>query len=531
MTRRPAPRTESLTALLQRVGPSLSTELVERLVADGVSAEAARQRLARGARDDDVVKLAGIRFQHNARFLYLGHQFGDADFWRAVERAFERAGGSYWAAVTGMKARGGRVRLVDFPVACGAPAFRKGQSPPQHVLDRLQAIQLLETEEVGEETYVKFRPNAYRCDPPEVVRARLLAESVALEGVRDWMRKLGFTSYEQTRVRGQDPAPEVSSIAWDLSGPSYIRPMARPTAERLRPGFVVADIILRDLVDAPTVAAMVRKHDMASALPNIPPIMPFLVADAFTQEGHRLAKQKGLLPTTTAQLLGDIIARALRELVEMLTNLGATAAVNPDHLYKVLREWTRIEGAADNLRGALFELAIAYLVKEVDGGFVKAGVQVTDPWTRRSAEIDVLLDRPEGQSVLVIECKAKTPGNTVSFDQAQRWREDRVPVIYSALSGESRYLGRAFRFELWSNGGFRPEAATWLAAQTQDPRFETAWRDGVAVRAYTARAKSAAITKIMNEHYFRHPLVQRPAPSAIGRVVDRTDQLVGADSS
>jgi hypothetical protein len=527
VTRPPPFRAEPLTALLKRVGPSLSTELVEQLVDTGISADAARQRIARGARDFDVVKLAGIRFQHNARFIYLGDQFGDIAFWRAVERAFERGGASYWAAVSGMKARGGRVRLVDFPIVCGAPASRKGQYSPEHLLDRLKAIQLLEIEEVGEDVFVKFRPLAYRCDPPEVVRARLLAESVALEGVRNWMRKLGFTSYEQTRIRGQDPAPEVSSIAWDLSGPSYIRPMARPAGGKLRPGFVVADIILRLQVDAQTVAAVVRKHDMASALPSIPPIMPFLIADSFTPEGHRLAKQKGLIPTTTAQLLGDIVARALRELVEMLTNLGATAAVNPDHLEKVLRELTRIEGAADNLRGALFELAVAYLVKEVEGGFVKAGVQVTDPWTRRSADIDVLLDRPDGKSVLVIECKAKVPGNAVSLEQARKWREDRVPLIYSALEGDSRYAGRTFTFELWSNGGFRPEAEAWLTAQGADPRFETAWRNGDAVRAYTAQAKSAAITKIMNEHYFRHPLVRLTSASATGRVEDSAGQAVG----
>jgi hypothetical protein len=514
VTRAPRPRTDSLIALLRQAGPSLSTELVERLVAAGVSPAAARQRIARGARDFDVVKLAGIRFQHNARFLYVADQFGDADFWRAVERAFERAGAAYWAAVTGMKARGGRVRLADFAVACGAPAARKGQYSPKHLLDRLQAIQLLETEEMGEEVFVKFRPHTYKCDPPEVVRARLLAESVALEGVRDWMRKLGFTSFDQTRVRGQDPAPEVSSIAWDLTGPSYIRPMAHATGAGLRPGFVVADILLRGQVDAPAVAATVRKHDMASAQPRIPPIMPFLVADAFTREGHRLAKQKGLLPTTIAQLLGEAIARALQDLVEMLTNLGATAAVNPDHLDKVLCELTRIEGAADNLRGALFELAVAYLVKEVEGGFVKAGVQVTDVWTRRSAEIDVLLDRPDGRSVLVIECKAKTPGSTVSLDQARRWREDRVPLIYSALEGDSRYADRAFTFELWSNGAFRPEALAWLAAQGQDLRFETAWRDGDAVRTYMGQARSAAISKIMNEHYFRHPLARLAARPA-----------------
>jgi hypothetical protein len=61
---------ESVTALLKRVGPSLSTELIAEMARHGVSTTSARQRIARA--ESDVVRLAGLRFPHNARFLYLG---------------------------------------------------------------------------------------------------------------------------------------------------------------------------------------------------------------------------------------------------------------------------------------------------------------------------------------------------------------------------------------------------------------------------------------------------------------------------
>src|SRR6202012_4230700 len=101
----------------------------------------------------------------------------------------------------------------------------------------------------------------------------------------------------------------------------------------------------------------------------------------FSNDAYRLARSKGIVATTTRMLLGDEISRALQELVDILTNLGATAAVNPGHLEHVLSTLTRIQGAAANVRGALFELAIGYLVKEVEGGYMKAGEKVRDPDT------------------------------------------------------------------------------------------------------------------------------------------------------
>lgn len=505
---------EDLASLLQRTGPSLTTELIEQMTRAGASAEAARQRVARGLASGagDIKRLAGLRFQYNARFVYREEQYGDQRFWGALERAFLRYAPSYWYVVAGLRSRGGCVPLALFPTMAGAPLARQRQLSPRILLERLVAIQLLEQfEDENETKYVRFKPHHYRSEPVPLIRARLLAEQIALEGIRSWMRRLGIGSYDQVRIRGDAKAPEVSSVSWDLSAPSYLRPLVSRTTNGLRPGFAVLDINLRDMLDEHAVGNFVRKHDLASAPVKVAPILPFLIADSFTSDAFGLAKQKGILATTIGHLLGEEVAKALRDLIDLLTDMGATAAVNPDHVERVFGTLSRIEGAAANLRGPLLELTVAYLLKEIEGGSVEVGRKVTDVMTGRSAEIDVMLMRPNGGGVLAIECKAKSPGTRLSLEAVKRWLEVQVPVMIAALRWQSRFADSDLRFELWTNAPMDSAALAWLKSNAKlYPKAQIGWRDGSAMKTYVRNAKSGAIMKILNEHFFQHPLEATP---------------------
>jgi hypothetical protein len=50
-------------------------------------------------------------------------------------------------------------------------------------------------------------------------------------------------------------------------------------------------------------------------------------------------------------------------------------------------------------------------------------------------------------------------------------------------------------------------ALDWLNSNVNlYPGVEIGWRDGSAMKTYVRQAKSGAITKILNEHFFQHPL-------------------------
>ncbi|MDO9461971.1 MAG: hypothetical protein Q7N95_17880 [Alphaproteobacteria bacterium] len=497
-----------IVSLLRRIGPALTTELIAEMAKDGISATAARQRIARSR--GEVTRLAGLRFTQNARFVYLPDQFGDQAYWAAIERVFRSHGASYWGAVVGMKARGGLYPRKFFASVCGCPNSRKRQLSPNRVFERLSAINLLEEIEDNStgDKLVKFRPHVYGADPLATVRARLIAEDVILHGMKEWCRRVGFGSFDLVRIRGDENPPVVSSITWDMSAPSYARPLVRAVGAGLKPGFIVCDVNLRGALDEDDVKLFVRKHDMASGPSEVAPIMPFLLADGFTSAGFNFARQKGVLATTVSHLFGEDVATALRDLIGLLTDMGAKVSVDPEHIERVLTSLTRIEGAANNLRGALFELVVGNLVKDVEGGCMQAGRKWTENETQRSAEIDVLLDRPENRGVLVIECKSKIPGSRVNLEEVQKWRDDRVPLLHRILRDNLRYSDKPLTFELWTNGPLGADVLSWLNSLPVPDDYTVGWKDGEGMKVYAAKAQSPSIRKILNEHYFRHPLAR-----------------------
>lgn len=493
------------TDLLRELGPGLTTRYIAELVATGVSEAAARKRVQRASAD--YQRLAGIRFEKNARFIYLPEDYGDIHFWTRLEEAFHTHGKCYWAALVNLRARGGMCRKERFAQISGAPIARKRQLAPAAILERLIAIQLLEEIEIDNHTYIRFRPIHLRSTPVAVINATALAEFVALHGLKEWARRLGLGSFNKFRMRGDENPPVVSAMTFDLSAPSYFRPLLRLDQGIAKPGFLACDVNLFQIVQADEVEAFVRKCDCASFSQNVGRIMPMLVGDVFSSEGLDLAKSKGILAVTLENLFGLELARALRDLVRILTDAGATASVNPDHLAKVMRVLTQVEGAAANLRGHLFELVVGSLVKDVEGGFLKTGQRLREMETGRKAEVDVQLDKENNAGFLIIECKAKAPGARVSESDVRKWYTDRVPLIYRILDTSCKNLQTPFHFEIWTNGIFAESALDWLRAQRRScDGYTVGWKDGSDLKRYADKANNSSLRSMLNEHYFRNPL-------------------------
>ena len=479
------------------------------MIDGGVAAPTARQRLNRAK--SSYKMLAGLAFEKRSRFIYLEDQYGDQKFWAALERVFRATGKSYWGAVSGLESRGGWCLKSHFPIVCGAPLNRSKQLSPDRILERLAAINLLkeEVQEGFSEPLITFTPHHYPTIELANMRAILLAEYVAILAISDWAKRVGFGSFGKFRLRGGAELPVVSAVAWDITAPSYMRPIVSARGGSIKPGFFVCDVNLHASVDVDAVKLFIRKHDMASAPEKVAPILPFFIADGFTPDAFDAARSAGIIATTIEQLFGKELAEALRGLVQLLSDTGATAAVNPEKLEMVLNELTRIEGAAQNLRGDLFELVIGNLVREVEDGFLSTGKEITNTQTGRKAEIDVLLDFPDGDKSLVIECKAKSPGSKVSLSEVEKWYSERVSFIAETLRLSKHYADKELRFELWSNGLFHDRALEWLKKQpTKFDGHSVGWKDGTEVKEYSGAVKNKSTRNILNEHYFNHPLTK-----------------------
>jgi hypothetical protein len=495
----------TVTDILELSGPMTTSHAARFLQETGLSPEAARKAVSR--RSKGISTLHGLPFPKRARFIYLDVQFGTDNYWSKLTEAIHEANPAYAAALSGLRARGGVVLRKHFDIISGSPTIQKRQLASSVVLERLKSVKLMTSVMIDGlgECVVLGQSNSINSIQLKVLRARLLTESVLLDAIRSWATRMNMTSQKVTRIRDESPMPKVGTFNFDISGPSYLRPLLSFANGEPQPGFFVADVILGQDLDEQMVSPFIRKCVMLGNLGKVKPVIPMLIADNFTPDALWLCRSKGIIATRPATLFGNDVARALEDLLKTLTNASSAVNETPSQLESLFRRLGAIEGAAGNLRGALFELIVGHSVRSIEGGTVDIGMLVNDRKSGKRAELDVRLVKEK--QVSIYECKGYQPSAKVAASEIKEWLEERIPVIYSALKAEERFSATNFIFEFWTCGTFDNEALALLeGAQANIYRYRVAWKNGKDIQNYASGLAAPGIRKILNEHYFNHPI-------------------------
>lgn len=495
----------TVETILLSEGPALSSEVARRLVAQGCSPDVARQRISRAG--SNVRRLKGLVFPRNARFLYHAKHERSEQYWTALSRDIRQASPAYGPALAALQARDGVVPLEQFSIISGSPIRQQGQVSSETVLQRLEAVHLIERSEMqGVGPVVSLRADGYLGSPNfQRLRARLVVEKMLLLALRDWARRLGVASYDKIEIRGDaDRLPTFGTFKWDLCGPSYMVPIVRRQKDgRPKPGFLVGDVIAGAAVDEHAVAAFVRKFSLSSYLKNLPPFMPVLMADGYTPEAFNLGRSHGVMLATPKNLFGRDVAVGLATLLETLSKAAAVAVAKPEVIGELFDKLSSIDGADRNLRGSLFELVVGHLVQARFGGSIDINHLIRYDTFR--AEIDVR--RVVAGEVWIYECKGYQPDHLIDAPEVEAWLKDKVPGIYSATKAEDRFNSSTIHFEFWTSGGFTDAAIAALkAARDRTKRYVIGWKAGKEVRSELARLSSSGMTAMFDQHFLKHPI-------------------------
>ena len=493
----------TVESYLRQAGPSRAGTVAAALQAGGVSAANARQKLSRARHP--VLRFPVPLLPKREAFFYLEDQRRTDRFWHAFLRDLREAGSVYAAALDGLAARGGLIPADHFEIISGAPASpRRGQVAADLVLRRLVdswAVEQLSLENDG--LIVRFR------EPLEVVgraplRARRLAEGVLLDALREWGRNLGLASYHRLSVRGEGDHRAIGAYAFDLSGPSYLLPLAGGAG---RPGFLAADVFAEGVLDENNIAYFIRKARALKASLAGVGVLSILVAPAFTGAALTAGHKAGVIVATPTALFGRRVGVGLMTLLETLSNAAAYASSSPKRLVKLLESLSDIEGRGGNLRGVLFELIVGHLVRQ-DAVSIDMGVVATDPATGRKVDIDVQKVMHQSRAVSAIECKGKVPGGVVSVDEVDAWLA-KLPTVRAHFKAHAQLSEAQLQYELWTSGRFSDEALARLqSAKQAHTRVTLAWVDGDAVLAISTGGREKTMSDALKQHFFRHPLAE-----------------------
>jgi hypothetical protein len=502
-----APFSSMIEDILFKDGPMLSSALCKRLEGMGLSSDVARQRVSRAR--GKVRRLSTLTFPKNTFILYHETTHNSADYWDTVVRITSAESPAYGPALAAILRRDGIVPESQFCIISGAPEKQRGQTPSSLLLARLISSGLLKRVAIeGIGSCVALDANGhFQHASPARLRARLLTENIMILAVRDWARKLGMASYEKIATRDGPVTPKYGTFHWDLCGPSYIRPMVkRIPGAKPNPGFLVCDVVAGNAIDEYAIAAFIRKCKTLSALRGLPPMMPMLLSDGFTREAFRAGRSHGIIMATPETLFGRDVASGLALLLQTVTKAADVVVERPEVIPELFGKLGEIEGAAGNLRGALFELIMGHAIHMNEGDPIEIGKIVTNHATGERREIDVLRIK-ERREAWVYEGKGNQPSEVISLTTVEEWVTKKVSVIYQALRVDPRFQNLKIGFEFWTCGSFSNDAHAYLKdVARKTKKYTIGFKDGADVRKYVAETKSSAILKTLDDHYFEHPL-------------------------
>lgn len=480
----------------------LAAELIRSL---GVSSNTARKRISRIR--PPLYKFPIPLLPKNEAFIYHKQERGSERFWKALLRDMEETNSIYSLALYGLEGRGGIVQRSSFDVISGSPKAQKGQVPVARVLSNLVESQLVNLTEIGDlGECIRLDPSTITDSYPNEkhFRSRIVAEDLLLEGFREWLRKLGLASYNAIDIRDIQKAPQFSTFFWDICGPSYLLPLVKNSATNPAegiPGFVVADVFCDGELSVKNIQYLLRKVHVLKSQKNLARFLPFILAEGYTREAIHAGHKSGIVMATIKSVFGEEVAGLLKSLIITLKNAAEVAASNPDQISKFIDGLRNIEGKSINLRGALFEMIVGYLVREVEGNSIDIGEVVFHPETGKPAEIDVRRVK-EHQQCWCCECKVRSAGTYIDTSIVNKWLSQ-IGRIKAYHRSERRFRNCKLGFEFWTNVEFDAEALELLKQEkAKRKKIDLEWRDGKAVRDYAKRASNRGILKTLDEHYF-----------------------------
>lgn len=155
--------------------------------------------------------------------MYLERDFGSRMYWATLTEALLKTNSAYGFAIAALRQRDGLVPEKHFQIVCGAPIKQKKHLSPDTIFTRLSEAGLLKKIAVPGlgDCITLVQADGYYDNKAQALRVRLITENILLCAIKDWLKKLGITSYDKTATRDQEALPKVGTLY-----PVAVKPIA-----------------------------------------------------------------------------------------------------------------------------------------------------------------------------------------------------------------------------------------------------------------------------------------------------------------
>lgn len=480
----------SLEKHIKENGPILSGDLIKWLTTGetAISKEAARKRISRLT--GDIYKLRGY-FADGQILFYHKEIYGREEYYVGIIEALKTSGKQYNYILQSLIFHYGYVKSGHLASYSASPIFKlKGHLTFDTVLGKLKTLRIISDD--GE--YTKLNVDV-AADSLSSKRAKGIefAKNFLLVQFNDWSRKIGLVSYNASKFHS-----EFGKYQFNFVSPSYVGNLTKMSDAKIVPAFVVADIMIDNVITKSQVEFFINKINVLKNLNGLSNFIPFLIVDSIDQTALDNLKSQGVVLGFTNELFGENYKELLQSLINLITNAGAILKKSPDaYLDLIIKLNKLVDGKTNNLRGDLFELAVGYYQGRVCTN-IDIGKNIIHEGLRR--EIDVWGFKEN--KIIVCECKGYN--HPIDKDEIEKWLGEKIPVIRNWILSQPSLSEKDIVFQFWSTGGFTPEAMELLDSRKKaTKKYVIEYFNLDNMIAMSQEIKSKKFTEILREYYIK----------------------------
>jgi hypothetical protein len=253
------------------------------------------------------------------------------------------------------------------------------------------------------------------------VRLRDNLRYTLAEALVEWLRRNSFVSWGGNKVCGPDtPIVNAYGLGFDFLGFDFFSEGSK-SKQRALP--VIGDV-LRGSCNLSYARSFVERAGRVEGRAGRP--RAFVFAASFSLDALNHLKQNRVYPWTHNQLLGDETARAVKEAVALLENLGQEKDVDPARFREILGSLENFRSIFGNMKGQLFEVMMGYV-------FQRRGYATWLGWRIGGQKLDVDVRGYKNTSAIIVECKAIGANKFVDPGEVRKHFTNRAPRAHKLL--------------------------------------------------------------------------------------------------
>jgi hypothetical protein len=480
-----------IKSIIKSKGPILTTRLIQELKAAGSthSDEAIRQQLSR-FKDDEIYKLKGY-FAHRQTLFYYKDEFYSEIFTDGLRAALKSDAKQYHYLIIALEFHRGVLPKEQFFAYGVNPVSNvRGHVTIHSAIEKLQSLRLVHFDD----TEITLNPErtSVVANKRQSMAIQLVKDVLLLQ-FNDWARKLSLTAYGSSTFYSS-----FGNFCFAFVAPSYISTITTWSKEVIKPGFVVADILIGNTVTADNVEFFIKKVEILKAQKNMPKFLPFLIVDNLEPQALNALRSHGIIIGKVNQLFGEEYTTLISALINIVVNAGAILKKNPEQFISLLVKLKAlVSGKTNNLRGDLFEMAVGYYHSKMGCGTLDIGKLITHEYLQREMDVYAVY----GNKVVVAECKGYNyPMTKVDLET---WLTEKVPVIRKWILDQPSLSDKDIYFQYWCTGGFSEEAKPFITKMEATKKYSLEFFDAQKIVEISALAKSKKFNDIMNEYFIK----------------------------